>query len=130
MVSSKFFALVGVIASALPCAAYGLPSQTNIKRQDTLESWIASESAVAYTNILENIGSDGTDASGASSGIVIASPSKSDPDCKSCPQLSLSATARLTPRRFLHMDSRRGACLQSARGPVHQFRRQFSPSKD
>ncbi|KAK8190055.1 Six-hairpin glycosidase-like protein [Phyllosticta capitalensis] len=80
MVSSKFFALVGVIASALPCAAYGLPSQTNIKRQDTLESWIASESAVAYTNILENIGSDGTDASGASSGIVIASPSKSDPD--------------------------------------------------
>ncbi|KAK7526243.1 glucoamylase precursor [Phyllosticta citriasiana] len=80
MISSRLIALVGLVGSILPDATHGLPSTTNIRRQDTLEAWIASESAVAYTNILQNIGSDGTDVAGAASGIVIASPSKSNPD--------------------------------------------------
>lgn len=48
----------------------------------SLDSWLATESPYALQGVLANIGPDGADASGASSGIVIASPSKSDPDCK------------------------------------------------
>ncbi|KAJ9249827.1 CAZyme family GH15 and CBM20 [Paecilomyces variotii] len=46
----------------------------------SLDSWLATESPYALQGVLANIGPDGADASGASSGIVIASPSKSDPD--------------------------------------------------
>jgi glucoamylase len=47
----------------------------------TLDSWIAQESPFALEGILANIGSSGSQVSGAASGIVIASPSKSNPDC-------------------------------------------------
>ncbi|KAJ9211490.1 CAZyme family GH15 and CBM20 [Paecilomyces variotii] len=46
----------------------------------SLDSWLATESPYALQGVLANIGPDGADASGASSGIVIASPSKSNPD--------------------------------------------------
>lgn len=49
----------------------------------SLTSWLASESTHALQGILANIGSDGVDVAGASSGIVVASPSKENPDCTS-----------------------------------------------
>ena len=53
-----------------------------IKRQSTsLDSWLATESPYALDGILNNIGANGGNAQGASSGIVVASPSKNDPDC-------------------------------------------------
>lgn len=48
----------------------------------SLDTWLASESAVARQGILDNIGSAGAYAANAKPGIVVASPSTSDPDCK------------------------------------------------
>ncbi|KAL4893274.1 Six-hairpin glycosidase-like protein [Aspergillus ambiguus] len=46
----------------------------------SLDAWLASETSVALDGILDNIGSSGAYAASAKSGIVIASPSTSDPD--------------------------------------------------
>ncbi|KAL9098350.1 MAG: hypothetical protein Q9163_005980 [Psora crenata] len=46
----------------------------------TLEDFIASETPVALQGVLNNIGSAGVKAPGAASGLVVASPSKIDPD--------------------------------------------------
>ncbi|ESZ97509.1 glycoside hydrolase family 15 protein [Sclerotinia borealis F-4128] len=46
----------------------------------SVDSFIATESPIALKNLLCNIGSDGACASGAASGIVVASPDKANPD--------------------------------------------------
>lgn len=46
-----------------------------------LDSFIASERKIALQGVLNNIGPDGSKASGAGN-YVIASPSKANPDCK------------------------------------------------
>lgn len=48
----------------------------------SLDSFIATESPVALEGVLNNIGSAGAKVMGAGSGLVIASPSKTNPDCK------------------------------------------------
>lgn len=49
---------------------------------DVLASFIVSETPIALQAILDNIGPDGKKVAGAGSGLVIASPSKVEPDCK------------------------------------------------
>lgn len=49
---------------------------------DSLDSWLARETPYALDGILNNIGPDGAKAVGAVSGVVVASPSKSNPDCE------------------------------------------------
>ena len=57
-----------------------------LKRQSTpLDDFISAESPIARQGILDNIGANGTKAWGAAEGIVIASPSTSDPDCTCSP---------------------------------------------
>jgi glucoamylase len=51
------------------------------RRQSSLDSFIQSESTVALQGVLNNIGANGTSDAGASPGVVVASPSKSNPDC-------------------------------------------------
>lgn len=46
----------------------------------SVDSFIATESPIALSRLLCNIGPDGCYAQGADSGIVIASPSKNNPD--------------------------------------------------
>ncbi|KAL8942854.1 MAG: hypothetical protein Q9211_001217 [Gyalolechia sp. 1 TL-2023] len=46
----------------------------------SLDSFIATESPIALDGVLNNIGSTGSKAMGASTGLVIASPSKTNPD--------------------------------------------------
>lgn len=48
----------------------------------SLDSFIASESPIALQGVLNNIGPAGSKAVGVDSGLVVASPSKMDPDCK------------------------------------------------
>ncbi|QSS49369.1 glucoamylase [Histoplasma capsulatum var. duboisii H88] len=45
-----------------------------------LEAWIAKESSYALQALLANIGAEGAKVKGAVAGIVVASPSKEDPD--------------------------------------------------
>lgn len=50
-----------------------------------LDAWIAKESSYALQALLANIGAEGAKAKGAVAGIVVASPSKKDPDCMQNP---------------------------------------------
>lgn len=69
-------------------AVLGRPDASRVRAQDgdhdilkrSVDSFVAAESPIALTRLLCNIGSDGCDASGAASGVVIASPSKNNPD--------------------------------------------------
>jgi glucoamylase len=49
----------------------------------SLDTWLASETSIALNGVLDNIGSSGAFTEGISSGVVVASPSQVDPDCKS-----------------------------------------------
>lgn len=48
----------------------------------SLDTWLATETSVARQGILDNIGSSGAYVASAKSGIVVASPSTNNPDCK------------------------------------------------
>lgn len=53
------------------------------KRQSSLEQFITRETDISIRGVLANIGPDGSKVPGVPAGIVIASPSRSDPDCES-----------------------------------------------
>lgn len=48
----------------------------------SLASFIASEGPIALQGVLNNIGSGGVLAPGVEAGLVVASPSKANPDCQ------------------------------------------------
>lgn len=48
----------------------------------SVDSFVATEQPIALQKLLCNIGASGCAAAGASSGVVIASPSKTNPDCE------------------------------------------------
>lgn len=80
-----FASLLLVGATALQ-AVSGRPNPETknahrIARRDA-SSYLSTEVPYARTRLLCNIGSTGCAASGAASGIVIASPSTSSPDCE------------------------------------------------
>ena len=77
-----------ILVPCLISSAIGLASPTighGIKKRADIDSFITTEGAIAYKGTLANIGPNGTGAPGASAGIVVASPSKTDPDCKFTP---------------------------------------------
>ncbi|KAJ9149400.1 Glucoamylase [Pleurostoma richardsiae] len=64
---------------------FGRPDASRVRHEPQLlkrsvDSFIATESPIALSELLCNIGSTGCHASGVTSGVVIASPSKSNPD--------------------------------------------------
>ena len=75
-------ALVGGLVIQL-CSAF--PAERlhlGMSATGSLDSFIATESPIALQGVLNNIGSSGSKVAGASSGIVVASPSTANPDCK------------------------------------------------
>ncbi|KMU88965.1 hypothetical protein CIHG_06766 [Coccidioides immitis H538.4] len=88
----------------------GSEAKFALRQEETLEQWLETESSYALQSILDNIGDDGAKVQGAHAGIVVASPSRADPDCM---QLCLSTyflsgaydAMRGLPRlkRFLYM---------------------------
>lgn len=88
---SSFTSLLVVTGLALQ-TVFGLPGPSKVVQEReaellkrSVDSFIATESPIALTDLLCNIGSAGSCASGASSGIVIASPDRTNPDCDSLP---------------------------------------------
>ena len=77
MFSTKTLGLLGLLVGD----AFAVPAATLKRRQDTVDGFIATESPIAVAGVLANIGDDGSKVAGAAPGAVIASPSKSDPDC-------------------------------------------------
>lgn len=67
------------LAFALPSTH---PTQDVFEERATgsLASWLASQSPIALQGVLDNIGSNGSKVAGASPGVIVASPSKTNPD--------------------------------------------------
>lgn len=63
-------------------------------KQSDLDSWLSSEANIARTAVLNLIGDDGKWAQGAATGVLVASPSRSDPDC-TLAQDSMSSDSHL-----------------------------------
>ncbi|KFZ08780.1 hypothetical protein V502_09155 [Pseudogymnoascus sp. VKM F-4520 (FW-2644)] len=57
----------------------GVAHDSDIRKR-SVDTFLASESPIALTNLLCNIGSTGACVSGAASGLVMASPSQTNPD--------------------------------------------------
>lgn len=75
------------ILRALPAAllfsgAQSTPLGDLESRQTTVDAFITAQTTVSINGVLANIGGGGSKAPGVSAGIVIASPSRSNPDCK------------------------------------------------
>ena len=69
--------------AALQDAVVASPSVHRRNRCTELEDFIKKQNKVSIDGVLANIGPDGSKAKGASPGAVVASPSRSAPDCKS-----------------------------------------------
>lgn len=66
-----FALFAGAIATQTPISI----SHTN------LDEWLGAEADIALTGILNSIGDTGVWVQGASRGVVVASPSREEPDC-------------------------------------------------
>lgn len=79
-------------------AALAIPA---VSGQD-LEDFIAKQRPLSLTNVLNNLGA----AAGAAPGLVIASPSRTDPPCKSEPWMAMFGgfVADGSATRLLHLD--------------------------
>ena len=51
------------------------------KRQASIDAFVKTQSDISIKGVLANIGTEGSKARDVPAGIVIASPSRSDPDC-------------------------------------------------
>lgn len=85
MFLASSLAICAVVASylaQLPAAVlYGLLSDGQLA-PTSLTDFIDSESPVALQGVLQNIVPHGVDAIRAAPGVVVASPSRTNPDCK------------------------------------------------
>lgn len=75
------------VLRALPAAllftgTQGTPLGDLESRQSTIDAFIKAQTTVSINGVLANIGGGGNKAPGVSAGIVVASPSRSNPDCK------------------------------------------------
>jgi glucoamylase len=77
-----------VVASLALQTVLGLPEPSSVVKEReaellkrSVDSFIATESPIALADLLCNIGSAGTCVPGADSGIVLASPDSTNPDC-------------------------------------------------
>ncbi|KAH8811544.1 Six-hairpin glycosidase-like protein [Xylogone sp. PMI_703] len=83
----RSFVSIALAASLALQNAFALPGPSKVIKQReaeilrrSVDSFIATESPIAMADLLCNIGSQGSCAAGASSGVVIASPDKTDPN--------------------------------------------------
>ena len=75
-----------ILLRALPATLLLLRANASpvisLEKRGTIDGYVTSQADVSIKGVLANIGSDGSKAQGAAAGIVVASPSKSSPDCK------------------------------------------------
>jgi glucoamylase len=80
------------------------PVDYDASLQTSIDAFVDSQTDVAIRGVLANIGNDGLNAQGAAAGVVIASPSRSDPDCKP-PYGYIKSSSKVMFNRLLHVDS-------------------------
>lgn len=59
-----------------------VPQIDDARQQTALDRFIEAQANVSINGVFANMGPDGSKAQGAAAGVVIASPSRSDPDCE------------------------------------------------
>lgn len=111
----------------------GRPDATRVRREGeilkrSVDSFIAQESPIALSRLLCNIGSTGCYAAGASPGIVVASPSRNNPDCKFMCSVSrgnskLTGFETGTPGLVIVRSSSRPSRISSSMATMPGFRR-------
>jgi len=75
-----FFSVLASIRSPMRLLSFlGSLSFIAFSVQQSIDSYIQSETPIAKAGVLANIGPDGSKSSGASPGVVIASPSTTNP---------------------------------------------------
>lgn len=79
MVGSNILTLALLVPAAVSSALHPYRRQS----AGGLDGYIQSESSISLQGILNNIGTNGSAVPGASAGVVVASPSKTNPDCQS-----------------------------------------------
>lgn len=73
----------GIISALLLIRSLSAVSaELMVKKDLDLQEFIDSEFMVTLNGVLANIGPSGVRVPGAESGIVVASPSRANPDCK------------------------------------------------
>ncbi|GJN68086.1 glucoamylase precursor [Purpureocillium lilacinum] len=99
-------ALVSSLAAiaALQDAVVASPSVHRRNRCTELEDFIKKQNKVSIDGVLANIGPDGSKAKGASPGVVVASPSRSDPDYWYTWSRDAALTFKVLIERFIHGD--------------------------
>lgn len=104
MQSFTSLVLVSALAAqaifAAPDPSFSTRGKTDIVKR-TVDSFITTESPIALADLLCNIGATGHCASGAASGVVVASPDKTNPDCRQRPLFALTTGCSL-PYALLH----------------------------
>ncbi|KAJ5946755.1 Glycoside hydrolase family 13 [Penicillium verhagenii] len=124
MLTYNFLALAllapGAISSALPHA----------RRQSDLSSYIQSGGSIAQQGVLNNIGANGSKVAGASSGIVVASPSKVNPDYFYTWTRDAALTLKVLVDRFVAGDTSLESTIQQYISAQAQLQTVSNPSGD
>lgn len=101
------FLTTSLAALSLAQVAIGAPREILPRATGALDSWLATETPYALDGVLSNIGTDGKKVAGANAGVIVASPSKSNPDCKFSFLLYGYQSPNIATNymyRFLHLD--------------------------
>ncbi|KAL9601324.1 MAG: hypothetical protein Q9219_002619 [cf. Caloplaca sp. 3 TL-2023] len=79
---SKFISVLATVIYWIQVSLFvsSVWAQSGERAPGSLDSFITSESPIALQRVLDNVGSTGSKATEVDPGLVIASPSKSDPD--------------------------------------------------
>lgn len=75
------FLATASLAVLLLFSPTGAVPTDSLHKRATLDDWIATETPIALQGVLNNLGPDGFKAPGAAAGILVASPSTSNPNC-------------------------------------------------
>jgi glucoamylase len=100
-------ALVHTVAAAA-ALGFGLASAEPIHRLQSradLEAFITQQRTVSIAGVLANIGPDGSEAGGVPAGVVVASPSRQDPDYWYTWTRDAALTYKALVERFIAGDS-------------------------
>jgi len=84
------------IARLAVLAACSIANASRTNAVNDLDAFIEKQRAISLQRVLDNIGPDGSRVEGAAAGVIVASPTKDDPNCEPNCQMLLSRSLMLT----------------------------------
>ena len=87
-------------------------SQLSSRQSNDIDKFVLKESPIAFQGILNNIGANGSQVRGASSGIVVASPSTQDPNYFFTWTRDSALTLKFLVDSYIHGNIRLGSLIQ------------------